>query len=177
MDCSPPGSSVHGIPQGRTLGWVVISFSRGSSPSKDQNHVSCVAGGFFTISHLASPQLSPDLLSFPPAYCTVRHHRSGPRQSPLSLSCLPWRCFPAPWTMLSKLSQPLSSPLTCQQHLQPKLNLPSLSQTSTSSYSIFVNGSFIFSVVQAIKAIQEVISKFSLWFFANLYTFSIEKRI
>ena len=32
----------------------------------------------------------------------------------LSLSCLPWRCFPAPWTMLSNLSQPLSSPLTCQ---------------------------------------------------------------
>ena len=31
MDCSPPGSSVHGISQTRTLEWVVISFSRGSS--------------------------------------------------------------------------------------------------------------------------------------------------
>ena len=31
MDCSPPGSSVHGISQARILGWVVISFSRGSS--------------------------------------------------------------------------------------------------------------------------------------------------
>ena len=29
--CSPPGSSVHGILQGRTLEWVAISFSRGSS--------------------------------------------------------------------------------------------------------------------------------------------------
>ena len=31
MDCSPPGSSVHGILQARTLEWVVIAFSRGSS--------------------------------------------------------------------------------------------------------------------------------------------------
>ena len=29
MDCSPPGSSVHGILQARILGWVAISFSRG----------------------------------------------------------------------------------------------------------------------------------------------------
>ena len=31
MDCSPPGSSVHGISQARTLEWVAIAFSRGSS--------------------------------------------------------------------------------------------------------------------------------------------------
>ena len=31
MDCSPPGSSVHGILQARMLEWVVISFSRRSS--------------------------------------------------------------------------------------------------------------------------------------------------
>ena len=29
MDCSPPGSSVHGIPQARILEWAVISPSRG----------------------------------------------------------------------------------------------------------------------------------------------------
>ena len=28
MDCSPPGSSVHGIHQARILEWVAISFSR-----------------------------------------------------------------------------------------------------------------------------------------------------
>ena len=27
MDCSPPGSSVHGILQAKTLEWVAISFS------------------------------------------------------------------------------------------------------------------------------------------------------
>ena len=31
MDCSPPGSSVHGILQARILDWVAISFSRGPS--------------------------------------------------------------------------------------------------------------------------------------------------
>ena len=31
MDCSLPGSSVHGIFQARVLQWVAISFSRGSS--------------------------------------------------------------------------------------------------------------------------------------------------
>ena len=31
MDCSPPGSPVHGISQARILEWVAIFFSRGSS--------------------------------------------------------------------------------------------------------------------------------------------------
>ena len=31
MDCSPPGSSVHGILQARILEWIAISFSRRSS--------------------------------------------------------------------------------------------------------------------------------------------------
>ena len=31
MDCSPPGSSVHGNSQARILEWVVIPFSKGSS--------------------------------------------------------------------------------------------------------------------------------------------------
>jgi len=31
MDCSPPGSSVHGTLQARILQWVAIPFSRGSS--------------------------------------------------------------------------------------------------------------------------------------------------
>ena len=35
-DCSPPGSSVHGILQARILEWVTISYSRGSSQPRDQ---------------------------------------------------------------------------------------------------------------------------------------------
>ena len=36
MDCSLRGSFVHGILQARTVGWVVIPFSRGSSQPRDQ---------------------------------------------------------------------------------------------------------------------------------------------
>ena len=42
MDCSPPGSSVHGISQARILEWVDISFSRGFSPLRDQTRVCCI---------------------------------------------------------------------------------------------------------------------------------------
>ena len=43
MDCSPPASSVHGILQARTLEWVVISFSRGSSRPRDWTLIFCVS--------------------------------------------------------------------------------------------------------------------------------------
>ena len=43
MDCSPPGSSLHGISQARILEWVAISFCRGSSRPRDQTHVFCIS--------------------------------------------------------------------------------------------------------------------------------------
>ena len=43
MDCSQPGSSVHGIFQARILEWVAISFSRESSQPRDQIHISCAS--------------------------------------------------------------------------------------------------------------------------------------
>ena len=49
MDCSPPGSSAHGILQARILEWVAMPFTRGSSQSRDQTRVSSIAGRFFTI--------------------------------------------------------------------------------------------------------------------------------
>ena len=49
MDCSLPGSSIHGILQARILEWIVISFSRGSSWPRDRIQVSVIAGRFFTI--------------------------------------------------------------------------------------------------------------------------------
>ena len=49
MDCSLPGSSVHGILQARILEWVPISFFRGSSWPRDRTQVFCIVGRFFTI--------------------------------------------------------------------------------------------------------------------------------
>ena len=42
MDCSLPGSSLHGILQARILEWVAISFSKGSSHARDRTCVSCI---------------------------------------------------------------------------------------------------------------------------------------
>ena len=58
LNCSPPGSSVHGILYVRLLEWVVISSSRGSSQLRDWTHVSytlCIAGGFFTTMSPSKP--------------------------------------------------------------------------------------------------------------------------
>ena len=43
VDCSPPGSSVHGILQARPLEWVAMPSSRGSSWPRDRTHISCVS--------------------------------------------------------------------------------------------------------------------------------------
>ena len=43
MDCSPPGSSVHGVSQERILEWVAISSSRVSSWPRDRTHISFIA--------------------------------------------------------------------------------------------------------------------------------------
>ena len=48
MDCSPPGSSVHGILQAGILEWVAIPLSWVSSRPRDRTHVSYLAGRFFT---------------------------------------------------------------------------------------------------------------------------------
>ena len=49
MDCSLPGSSVHGILQARVLEWVAISLSRGSSQPRDRTLASHIAGRRFTV--------------------------------------------------------------------------------------------------------------------------------
>ena len=49
MICGPPDSSVHWILQARTLEWVAIPFSKGSSQHRHGARVSWIAGKFFTI--------------------------------------------------------------------------------------------------------------------------------
>ena len=49
MDCSPPGSPVHGILQARILDCVAISFSRGSFWPRNWIQVSCTARKCFTV--------------------------------------------------------------------------------------------------------------------------------
>ena len=48
MNCSPPGSSVHGILQERILQWVAISYSRGTSWPRNWTQVFRIARRCFT---------------------------------------------------------------------------------------------------------------------------------
>ena len=60
VDCSPPGSSVHGILQARTLEWVTTPSSRASSPPRDWTQISCVyciAGRPYTAEPPGKPKL------------------------------------------------------------------------------------------------------------------------
>ena len=55
MDDSLPGSSVHEIFQARISEWVAISYSRGSSWTRDQTYVSCIfCIGWWILYHLAT---------------------------------------------------------------------------------------------------------------------------
>ena len=57
MDGSPPSSSVHGILQARTVKWVPMPSSRGSSQPRDQIQVSRITGRFFTTESPEKPTL------------------------------------------------------------------------------------------------------------------------
>ena len=49
IDCSPPGSSVHGSLQARILEWVAFPFSKGFSPPRNRTQISHIAGRFFNV--------------------------------------------------------------------------------------------------------------------------------
>ena len=59
MGCSLLGSSNHGIFQARILEWVAISFSRGSSQSKDWTHVFCI--GRQILYHWTTREVQPPI--------------------------------------------------------------------------------------------------------------------
>ena len=61
MDCSLPGSSLHGISQAKILEWVDIAFSRGLSQPRGWNHVSCI--GRWVLSHWATRE-APCFMAF-----------------------------------------------------------------------------------------------------------------
>ena len=64
MDCSPPGSSVHGILQARILEWVAIPFSKGSSWPRGRTLVSHISDRFF-ITHKDAAAAAKSLQLYP----------------------------------------------------------------------------------------------------------------
>ena len=101
MDCSPPGSSVHGILQARVLEWVAVPSSRGSSRPRDRTPVSCLEGRLFTDWTPRGAQRPRLLVSKPPP------GRPTPVASdPLHLQLL-------------TMSTPVGSPRPSLMHLLP----------------------------------------------------------
>ena len=58
MDCSPPGSSAHGILQARVLSGLPCLPPGDLPDSGNQTWVSCIAGRFFTAEPLRKPRVS-----------------------------------------------------------------------------------------------------------------------
>ena len=61
MNYGPPGSSVHGILQARTLEWLAMPSSRGSSQLRNQTHVSCIGRWVLSVQLSAVAQSCPTL--------------------------------------------------------------------------------------------------------------------
>ena len=84
MDCNPPATSVHGIPQARILEWVAVPSSRGSSPPGDRTCISCgpwITGGFFIAEWEENPKWG--VLTLPVTKCkfTCRMHSEAKLKS------------------------------------------------------------------------------------------------
>ena len=126
MDCSQPGFSVHGISQARIPEWVAISFSRGSSLSRDQTCISCIAGGFFfffflPLSHLESPLVSIGEIQFCLSPFSENDRHSHPKKlltNLLHLHLHPLPLFSSSCALLLFQKNNYISGNMCVKHLQ-----------------------------------------------------------
>ena len=101
-NCRLPGSSIHGIFQARVLGWVAISFSRGSSQPRDQTQASHIVGRHFTVwdtrkgLHLIALSGSPYSSIWPKVLsCSYANH-SDESQKSCTNSIFLFNCFKIP---------------------------------------------------------------------------------
>ena len=76
VDCSPSGSSIHGILQARILEWVAISFSRGSSQPRDPTRSSALQADAL----ISEPLGNTQNLLFLPSLDDVFDYIQGPQR-------------------------------------------------------------------------------------------------
>ena len=107
MDCSLPGSSVHGILQAKILEWVAISFSRESSWPRDRTWVLYIAAGFFTIWATREAHSLGMNLNQSPHICSQLPSPTAPSQLPVVRTCAE-----VPPHLGEKLSRPPGKPLS-----------------------------------------------------------------
>ena len=93
MDCSLPGSSVHGIFQAMVLEWIAISFSRWSSRPTDWTQVSRIVDRSFTTWATREPHLEAQFASANPKFPFLPSPTHPPPWQLLISSLYLWVCF------------------------------------------------------------------------------------
>ena len=141
MDCSLPGSSVHGILQARILEWIAISFSRGYFWPGNQTPVSCIAGRFFTDWAMRE---APSIMVFSnESVLRIRWPKYWSSASILPMNTQDWS--PLGWSgwisLLSKDSQE-SSPIPQFKSINSSVLSFLYSPTLTSIHDYWKNQSF-----------------------------------
>ena len=116
MDCSPPGSSNHGILQARILEWVAISFSRGSSWLRDRTQVSCIAGDSLP----SEPPGKPPVLHGGIVWLTMKPYKATFEYEQGHISVELWRAQQNRWFLFSSLRVYCSSFSAGSMHYQDK---------------------------------------------------------
>ena len=105
MDCSLPGSSVHGIFQARVLEWVAISFSRGSFWPRDQTWVSRIAGNALPSEPSTREEIEKVILK-PPLKQTLASDGITIKFKPLKiLFIFNWRIIALQYVLVSAIHQ------------------------------------------------------------------------
>ena len=118
MDCSPPGSSLQGIFQARTLEWVAIAFSRGSSPPRNQT---CTFRTGRWILYLWATREAPS------AFVAVIQLLSRVRRfvTPWTTACQVSLSFTISWSLLKLMSidsvMPFNHLILCNLLLLPSI--------------------------------------------------------
>ena len=107
-DHSPPGSSIHGTLQARTLEWVAVSSSRGSPQPGDQTCVSCISRVGSRVPTDATWEAQPQLVYLVNMLCGL-----SPVLSPLEPNTpafIPNRTLTTRWATVSPLTSAASFP-------------------------------------------------------------------
>ena len=121
MDCSPLGSSVHGIPQVRELEWVAILFSRGSSWLRDRTKTPWITGSLYCLSYQGSPRQKLIRIRLKKQMCMLRRFSSVQSLSHVWLFVTPW--IAARQASLSITNSQSSLRLTSIESVMPSSHL------------------------------------------------------
>ena len=145
MDCSQPGSYIHGILQASILEWVAKPFTRGSSWPRMWTCISCMAGVFFFFFFFTTEPLEK------PLYIYI-HISSVQSFSHVRLSATPWTAAPQASLSITNTRSLLSS-CPSSQWCHPTISSSELSLSSCLNFPnirVFPMSQFVTSGDQSI---------------------------